>query len=137
MFLVVEMFSNCKRISSKVIYKYKGNISNDVCIGETKRQPLFHQQEHLEKLVFRDKLLKYNEKDARAISKHYHHHQHVADLLKLTILGKAINNYHLKLKESLLILKSKPSLNIAKESMPLFLSDKGSQKDVGIYAIWF
>ena len=51
----------------------------------------------------------------------------MADLNNFTILGNAINNYHLSLKESLLILKLKPSLNIAKESMPLYLFDNDSE----------
>ena len=80
----------------------------------------------MEKLIFADKSLKYNEEDTAAISKHCHHQQHVADLFKLTIFENALNNYHLKLKESSLILKSKPSLNIAKESMSLLLPDKDS-----------
>ena len=41
----------------------------------------------------------------------------------LFMIGSASNKFHLKLKESLLILKMKPSLNIAKESMPLMLFD--------------
>ena len=39
------------------------------------------------------------------------------------IVGTSANNFHLKLKESLLILKIKPCLNIAQESMPLYLFD--------------
>ena len=41
-------------------------------------------------------------------------------------MGNSVNNYFLQLKESLLpllILKLKPSLNVAKESMPLYLVD--------------
>ena len=34
-----------------------------------------------------------------------------------------MNNYFLQLKESLLILKLKPSLNVAKELIPLYLFD--------------
>ena len=42
------------------------------------------------------------------------------------LIGNATNNYHLKLKESLVILKLKPSLNIAIESMPLYLFENDS-----------
>ena len=38
-------------------------------------------------------------------------------------IGSASNNFHLKLKESLLILKLKQSLNVDKESMALYLFD--------------
>ena len=34
-----------------------------------------------------------------------------------------MNNYYLSLKDSLLILKLKPSFNVAKESIPLFDND--------------
>ena len=38
-------------------------------------------------------------------------------------MGNSVKNYFLQLKESLLILKLKRSLNVAKESMPLYLFD--------------
>ena len=60
------------------------------------------------------KSLKYTEKDATAIRKHCHNHGHTADTSCFSLVGNAANKYHLKLKESLLILKTKPSLNVAK-----------------------
>ena len=47
------------------------------------------------------------------------------------ILGTAVNDFHLKLKESLLILKMKPCLNIAQQSMPLYLFDINSWNAIG------
>ena len=38
-----------------------------------------------------------------------------------------MNKYHLSLKESLLILKLKPSLNVTKEPIPLYLFDNDSE----------
>ena len=38
-----------------------------------------------------------------------------------------MNKYHLSLKESLLILKLKPSLNVTKEPTPLYLFDNDSE----------
>ena len=38
-----------------------------------------------------------------------------------------MNNYHLSLKEPLLIFKLKQSLNVAKESIPLYLFDNDSE----------
>ena len=40
-----------------------------------------------------------------------------------TLIGSTSNNFYLKLREPLLILKLKPSLNVAKESIPLYLFD--------------
>ena len=37
------------------------------------------------------------------------------------VIGNALNNHHLLLKESLLILKMKPSLNVAKELIQLYI----------------
>ena len=110
-------------MNSKVIYKYKCNICNDVYIGETKRHILVRQYEHIGKSILTEKPLKYNEKDATAIRKHCHHKDHRTDINCFSLIGSASNKFHLKLKESLLILKMKPSLNIAKESMPLMLFD--------------
>ena len=38
-------------------------------------------------------------------------------------MGNSVNSYFLQLKELLLILKLKPSLNVSKESLPLYLFD--------------
>ena len=64
-----------------------------------------------------EKNLRYTEKDATAIRKHCH--GHAADTSCFSLVGNAADKYHLKLKESLLILKMKPLLNVAKESLPL------------------
>ena len=85
------------------------------------------EYEHLGKSILTEKNLKYTEKDATAIRKHCHNHGHRADTSCFSLVGNAANKYHLKLKESLLILKMKPSLNVAKESMPLYLFENDSQ----------
>ena len=109
-------------MNSKVIYKFKCNICNDVYIGETKLHFHVREYEHLRKSILTEKDLKYTEKDATAIRKH----GHAADTSCFSLVGNAANKYHLKLKESLLILKMKPSLNIAKDSMPLHLFENDS-----------
>ena len=111
-------------MNSKVVYKFKSNICNDVYVGETKRHLLVRQYEHLGKLILTEKPSKYNDKDAATIRKHCHQSNHQADSSCFTLIGSASNNFHLKLKESLLILKLKPSLNVAEESIPLYLFDK-------------
>ena len=110
-------------MNSKVVYKFKCNICNDVYVGKTKRHLLVRQYEHLGKSILTEKPSKYNDKNATAIKKHCHQSNHQADSSYLTLYGSASNNFHLKLKESLLILKLKPSLNVAKELMPLYLFD--------------
>ena len=50
----------------------------------------------------------------------------IADTSCSSLVGNAANKYHLKLKESFLILKIKPPLNVAKESMPLHLFENDS-----------
>ena len=47
------------------------------------------------------------------------------------IAGTAVNDFHLKLKESFLILKMKPCLNVAQVSMPLNLFDNDSWNVIG------
>ena len=84
---------------------------------------MVRKNEHLGISLATNKSLKYNEKDATAVRKHCQHQQHTANPDNFAILGNAISNYHLSLKESLLIFKLKPQLNIAKESMPLHLFD--------------
>ena len=113
-------------MNSNVIHEYRCNIYNDVYIGETKRHLLVRQYEHLDRLILTEKPLKYNEKDATAVRKHCHQQNHPADSFCFSLIGNATNNYHLKLKESLVILKVKLSVNIAKESLPLYLFENDS-----------
>ena len=110
-------------MNSKVIYKYKCNICNDVYIGEAKRHLLVRQYEHIGKSILTEKPLKYNEKDATAIRKHCHYSNHQPDVNCFSSIGSTSNKFQLRSRESLLILKLKSSLNIAKESMPLLLFD--------------
>ena len=100
-----------KYMNLKEIYKLKCNICNDVYIGETKRHFLVREYEHHGKSILTEKNLKYTEKDFAAIKKHCHNHCHTANTFCFSLVGKADNKYHLKLKESLLFLKLKPSLN--------------------------
>ena len=65
--------------------------------------------------------MKYTEKDATAIKKHFHNHGHTADTSCFSLVGNTANKYHLKLKETVLIFKMKPSLNVAKEFILLHL----------------
>ena len=108
-------------LNSMVLYQFMCNTCNSVYLGKTKRHLLVRQYEHLGLSVFTNKPLRYSDKDATAVRKHCHQHNHTRDTNSFKVMGNSVNNFHLQLKESLLILKLKPSLNIAKESMPLYL----------------
>ena len=108
-------------MNSKVVYKFKCTICHDVYIDETKHHLLIRQYEYLGKSILTEKPPKYNDKDATAIRKHCHQNNHQADSSCFSLIGSASNNFHLKLKELLLILKLKLSLNVGKESMPSYL----------------
>ena len=114
-------------ISSKVLQKYKCDICNNVYNDKTKRHLIVHQYKHLTKSIATDKPLRYSDKDDTAIRKHCHSLNDLASIDNFSILGNAMNNHLLSLKESLLILKLKPSLNVAKESIPLYLFDNDSE----------
>ena len=112
-------------MNSKVTYKLQCNICNDVCIGETKRH--FLVCEYLGKSVLTEKNLKYSKKNATAAWRHCRNHFHTADISCFSLIGNAANKYHLKSKDFFFILKLKTSLNVAKESMLLYLLQNGSQ----------
>ena len=87
--------------------------------------------EHLGLLVLTEQVLKYTEKDATAIRKHCHENKHRCNVDNVEIVGTVVNDFHLKLKGSLLILKVKPCLNIAEEPMPLYLCGNDSWNAIG------
>ena len=115
-----------KCISSKVSYKYKCDISNNVYIGKTKRHLIVCQYEHLGKLIATDKPLRYSDKDLTPIRKHCHGLDCLANIDNFSILRNAMKNCHLLLEEFLLIFELKPLLNVAKESIPVYLFDNHS-----------
>ena len=112
-----------KCLNSMLLYKFTCNTYNRVYIGKTKKHFLVRQFEHLGLSVFTKKPLRYSNKDPTAIRKHCHDQNYVSCTNNFKIMGNSVNNYFLQLKESLLILKLRPSLNVAKESMPLYLFD--------------
>ena len=115
-----------KHINSKVLYKFRCDTCNSVYIGKTKQHLLVRQYEHSGLSFLSEKALKYTEKDARAIRKHCYENKHCCNVDNFQIVGTVVNDFHLKLKQTLLILKMKPCLNIAKESMPLYFFNNDS-----------
>ena len=83
-------------MNSKVVYKFKYNICNDVYVGETKRHLLVRQDEHLGESILTEKPSKYNDKDETAIRKYCHQNNHQAESSCFTLIGSASNNFHLK-----------------------------------------
>ena len=63
----------------------------------------------------------YNSKNATTIREHTHHHNHPGTSAYLKIIGSTKNDYHLKIKESLNIIRGKPELNKTVRSFPLYL----------------
>ena len=93
------------------------------CLLWRNKTPPSGTPKHLGKSTLTEKPSKYNGKDATTITKHCHQNNHQADSSYFTLIGSASDNSHLKLKESLLILKLKPWLNVGKESMSSYLFD--------------
>ena len=79
-------------MNSKVVYRFKYNICNDVYVGKTKHHLLVRQYEHLEKSILTEKPSKYNYKDPTSIRKHYHRNNHQADSSCFTLISSASNN---------------------------------------------
>ena len=79
------------------------------------------KNEHLGVSTVSGKQLKYNPQQCTAIRKHINDDNHQCDDDSFKIVGAAANDFHLRIKESLLILKEKPNLNVASESLPLYV----------------
>ena len=114
-----------------MLYKFKCDTCNSVYIGKTKWHLLVRQYEHLGLSVLTEKALKHIEKDATETRKPCHENKHCCSVDNFEIVGTAVNDFHLKLKESLLILKMKSCSNIAQESLPLYLFDNDSWNAIG------
>jgi hypothetical protein len=110
-------------INSLILYNFTCSICKDTYLGKTKRHFLVREYEHLGLSVATNKSLKFNSSNASDIRKHLHTCGHTSSLEDFKIVGNASNDYHLRIKESLLISKYKPPLNITKRSIPLFLFD--------------
>ena len=90
-----------KHINLKVLYKCKCDICNSVYIGKTKQLLLVCQYEHLSLSVLTEKPWKYTEKDATSIRKHCYENKRRCSVDNFEIVGTAVNDFHLELKESL------------------------------------
>ena len=93
---------NCvfTRVYASLSNKYKASILH----------LLVRQHEHLRKSNLTEKPSKYDDKDATAIRKDCHQNNYQTDSSCFTSISSASYNFHLKLKESLLILNIGSSL---------------------------
>ena len=98
-----------KCLNSMLLYKFTCNTCNSVYIGKSKRHYLIRELEHLGLLVFTNKALRYSDQDEAAVGKHCRYQNHVNWTDSFKIMGNSVNNHFLQLKESLWILKHKPS----------------------------
>ena len=114
-------------LRSKILYRFKCDGCNSIYIGKSKRHFLVRAYEHLGKSFKTGKGFTYNPSctNNSAVLNHLNQsHGCTATLGSFDIVGSARNDFLLKIKESLLIKKIKPTLlNPNGQSIPLHLFD--------------
>ena len=108
-------------LKSLVLYKYKCSDCNVTYIGKTSRHYQVRFSEHLGISKVTNLPLKYSKKSSTAIREHTHSSGHNSTKECFKIIGTAKNDFHLKIKESLNILRENPALNKTVKSFPLYL----------------
>jgi hypothetical protein len=114
-------------LRSNILYRFKCDGCNSIYIGKSKRHFLVRAFEHLGKSIRTGKGLTYNPSytNNTAVLNHLNQKDDCsATLDSFDIIGGAKNDFFLKIKETLLIKKVKPSLlNPNGQSVPLLLFD--------------
>ena len=114
-------------LRSKILYRFTCDGCNSIYIGKSKRHFLVRAFEHLGKSIKTGKAFTYNSSCSNntAVLNHLNQsHGCSATLESFDIIGSARNDFFLKIKESLLIKKVKPTLlNPNGQSVPLHLFD--------------
>ena len=110
-------------VRSHLLYRYTCDGCNAIYIGKTRRHYLVRVFEHLGISIRTHNKFTYNPKNGNnsAILNHINCKKCVGKKENFKIIGSAINDYHLCLKESLLIQKNKPRINTNENSIPLKL----------------
>ena len=109
-------------LKSLVLYKFTCSDCNITYIGKTSRHYQVRYSEHLGISKLTNQPLKYSPASSTAVRDHTHFCKHNAnDVGSFKIIGFAKNDYHLKIKESLNILRENPKLNKTVKSFPLYL----------------
>ena len=110
-----------KNLKSLVLYKFTCSDCNITYIGKTSRHYQVRFSEHLGISKVTNKPLKYSKETSTAVRDHSHCCKHNNNVDCFKIIGSAQNDYHLKIKESLHILRENPVLNKTVKSFPLYL----------------
>jgi hypothetical protein len=110
-------------VRSHLLYRYTCDSCNAIYIGKTRRHYLVRVFEHLGISMRSHKKFTYNPNNGNnsAILNHVNCKDCVGKEENFKIIGSASNDYHLCLKESLLIQKNKPGMNTNDNSIPLKL----------------
>ena len=108
-------------LRSLVLYKFTCSGCNVTYIGKTKRHFQVRYSEHLGISKVTNLPLKYNKKTTTAVREHICLCNHSNTHESFKIIGTAKNDYHLKIKESLNILRENPVINKTVKSFPLYL----------------
>jgi len=108
-------------LKSLVLYKFTCSDCNVAYIGKTKRHFQVRYSEHLGISKVTNEPLKYNKKSTTAVREHIRLCCHSNTHESFKIIGSSKNDYHLKIKESLNILRENPVINKTVKSFPLYL----------------
>ena len=113
-------------LRSKILYKFSCNGCDSVYYGKSVRHFLVRAYEHLGISLRTGKNFTYNPNNSNnsMVLNHLRlSEQCNGSLDNFVIIGQARNDYHLRIKESLLIKKFQPNLNNKVNSVPLHLFD--------------
>ena len=114
------------RLRSKILYSYSCDGCNSIYIGKSKRHFAVRAYEHLGLSLRTGKRFTYNPNNNNnsGILDHISCQNSChGNIENFKIIGGACNDFFLRIKESLLIGKFKPSLNYKDKSIPLQLFD--------------
>ena len=110
-------------VRSHLLYRYTCDGCNAIYIGKTRRHYMVRVFEHLGISLRTHKKYTYNPQNGNnsAILNHVNCKKCVGKEENFKIIGSAKNDFHLCLKESILIQKFRPQINTSEKSVPLKL----------------
>ena len=113
-----------KDLISGVVYKFQCGLCNESYYGESIRHLDIRSGEHIGVSLLTGKKVKPSNNSA--ICDHLLHCNFLPSFGNFSVLAHENKKYLLEIKESLLIMRDKPSLNRKINSAPLYLFDKVS-----------